>query len=91
MSLHVPEVKWFVMSIPQREQHIRIFSNASVSDISPSDLSEGTQDTLLVSECLGRDLSPASTLSVSVHDVVDAVQIPPNCLEGIWNTALELI
>ena len=38
MSLHVPEVKWFVMSIPQREQHIRKFS--------PGELSEGTQDTL---------------------------------------------
>ena len=79
------------MSIPQREQHIRKFSSASVSDIAPSDLFEGTQDTILASECLGRDLSSASTLSVSVHDVADAVQLPLNCLEGIWNKATELL
>lgn len=88
MSLHVPEVKWFVMSIPQREQHIRKFSNVSVSDVSPGDLSGGT---LSDSACLGRVLSPVSTLSVSVHDVADAVRIPLTCLEGIWNKAAELL
>ena len=88
MSLHVPEVKWFVMSIPQREQHLRKLSNVSVSNVSPGDLSGGT---LSDSACLGRVLSPVSTLSVSVHDVADAVRIPLSCLEGIWNKAAELL
>ena len=87
-SFHVPEVKWFVMSIQQREQHLRKFFNASVSDIAHG---EGSQDTLLAAECLGRDLSPMSTLSVSVHDIADDVRIPLTCLEGIWSKAAELL
>ena len=77
-SFHVPETKWFLMSIQQREQHLQKFSNASVSDVSHSSLSDDAQDTVLVTDCLGWDLSPISELSVSVHDIVDAVQIPLN-------------
>ena len=90
-SFHVPETKWFLMSIQQRQQHLQKFSNASVSDVSHSSLTDDAQDTVLATECLGRDLSPISELSVSVHDVVDAVRIPLNCLEGIWSKAAELL
>jgi len=38
-------------------------------------------------QCLGRDLTLASSLSVDVH----AGQIPLNCLEGIWSKAAELL
>ena len=72
------------MNIQQREQHLRKFSNESVSDIAHG---EGSQDTLLAAECLGRDLSLMSALSVSVHDV----RIPLTCLEGIWSKAAELL
>ena len=81
LSFHVPEVKWFVMSVLQREQHLKKFSNASVTDFTPS--SDLVQSTGLKSECLGRDLSCPTSLAVDVHDVADSVHIPLNSLEGI--------
>ena len=64
--LDVPEVKWFVMKIPQREQHLKKLSNGSVTDTTRSSdlgLSSG-----LTSECLGRDLSCTTSLAVDVYD-----------------------
>ena len=73
LSFHVAEAQWFVMSFPQRERHLKKFSNASVTDITPS--SDLMQNIGLTSECLGRDLSCAASLSVDVHDVADSVRI----------------
>lgn len=89
LSFHVPEVKWLVISVPQREQHLNKFSNASVTDIIPS--SDLVQSTGLNSECLGRDLSCATSLTVDIHGVADSVRIPLNSLEGIWKKAAELL
>ena len=89
LSFHVQEVKWFMMSVPQREQHLKKFSNASVTDITPS--SDLGQSTSLTSECLGRDLSCATSLAVDIHDVANSVRIPLNSLEGIWKKAAELL
>ena len=83
----MPEVKWFAMSVQQREQHLKS-SNASVLDIIPS--SDVAQSTGLASECLG-DNSCASSLSVDVHEVATCVRIPLNSLEGIWKKAEELL
>ena len=86
-SFHIPESKWFAMSTMQREQHLKKFACASVSDISStSDLT-----TNVPSETLGRDLTLASSLSVDVNTVAVAVRIPLNCLEGIWSKAAELL
>ena len=88
-SFHVPETKWFAMSTLQREQHLKKFADASVSDVSsPGDL---TLTTSVSKQCLGRDLTLASSLSVDVHTVAAAGQIPLNCLEGIWSKAAELL
>ena len=65
------------------------FSNASVTDIAPS--SDLGQSASLTSECLGRDLSCATSLAVDVHDVANSVRIPLNSLEGIWKKAAELL
>ena len=87
-SFHVPETKWFAMSTLQREQHLRKFENALVSDVSSS---PGDLAACMTPERLGRDLTLASSLSVGVHTVTTAGRIPLNCLEGIWSKAAELL
>ena len=89
INFHVQEVKWYMMSVPQREQHLKNFSNASVTDITPS--SDLGQSTSLTSECLGRDLLFATSLAVDVHGVANFVRIPLNSPEGIWKKAAELL
>lgn len=85
-SYHVPETKWFAMSTSQREQHLKKFASASVSDVSsPSD-----PTTNVPSACLGRDLTLASSLSIDVNTACTG-RIPLNCLEGIWSKAAELL
>jgi len=41
-------------------------------------------------QTIGRDLTLASSLSVSGYAVAGSVCVPLNCLEGIWNKAAEL-
>ena len=87
--LHVPETKWFSMSTTQREQTLRRVQTAAVSDVfSPDDFSLNTS---VSSQCLGRDLTLASSLSVDVHTFATGVRVPLNCLEGIWSKAAELL
>jgi len=76
------------MNTSQRELHLRKFSNALVCDTSSlpdDDMSEHSEQTI------GRDLTLASSLSVSVDAVAGSVRVPLNCLEGIWNKAAELL
>ena len=84
-SWYVPESKWFTMTTSQREQHLRKFSEASLSDVSQSDNSakDGTPHI-----SVGRD---SSTLSVRIEVFANAVRVPINSLEGIWNKASELL
>ena len=87
-SLSILESKWFIMSTSQRELHLKKFSNTTVCET--SSLSDDTLDQSLTT-CLGRDLTPASSLSVSIDALAGSVRIPLNCLEGIWNKAAELL
>ncbi len=87
-SWHVPETKWFVMSTAQREQHLKRFAGASLSDIVQSD-GETRGSTAPI--CFGRDSTFSSSLSVDIHTFADAVRVPLNCLQGIWNKAAELL
>ena len=48
-SFHVPETKWFAMSTIQREQHLKKFASASVTEVS----SPGDLDTAVLSEYIG--------------------------------------
>ena len=78
----------FAMSTIQREQHLKKFACASVTEVSsPGDVNT----TGMSSECLGRDLTLASSLSVDVNTVACHVRVPLNCLEGIWRKAAELL
>ena len=83
-SFHVPETKWFAMSTIQREQHLKRFASASVTEA-------GDLDTAVSSECLGRDLTLAFSLSVDVNTVACHGRISLTCLEGIWSKAAELL
>lgn len=89
-SFQVPEGKWFAMSLSQRDQYLKIFSIATVSDATCSaDLQQNSGGKL--PDYLGRDLTVASSLTVDVKAVADSVRIPLNCLEGIWSKASELL
>ena len=71
--------------LPSRESSIlRKFSCASVTEVS----SPGDLTTNVSSECLGRELTLASSLSVDVNTVAGYGWIP---LEGIWSKAAELL
>ena len=65
-AFHVPESKLFIMTVSQREVHLKKFANTALSDaISPGDsLCDGN------GKCHGRDLTVASSLAVDVK-VVD--------------------
>lgn len=92
VTFHVPEVRWFAMSVQQREQHLKKFSNASVLDvIPPSDVAQSSGPT---SECPGEsDNSCASSgcLDVHVGEVATCTRIPLTSLEGIWKKAEDLL
>ena len=90
-AFQVPERKWFVMTVSQREHHLKKFANAALSDAIPSnDLSQSCDVDDTQSSCLGRDIT-ASSLSMDAKAVADSVRIPLNCLEGIWSKAAELL
>lgn len=75
------------MSIPQRDQHLKKFSNATLSDaVSPCDMSQVSRG-----NTIEQDPQLASSLTVDVKAVADSVRIPLNCLEGIWSKASELL
>lgn len=93
-SWYVPEAKWFTMTTTQREQHLKRFSDASLSDVTQcASLS-------IVTQCDGKIKSDvahisfrsmSSTLSVNIDMFADAVRVPLNSLEGIRNKASELL
>lgn len=58
------------------------------SDISQEENGEGSNSACI---CFGRDMSISSSLSVHINTFADAVRVPRNCLEGIWNKAAELL
>ncbi len=90
LSFHVPETKWFTMTTLQREQHLKRFAGASLSDVSQGE-DAGESGSNSASICLGRDTSLSSSLSVPISTFANAVRVPRNCLEGIWNKAAELL
>ena len=90
VSLHVLEVKWFAMSVQQREQHLKKFLNTSILDVIPSsDVAQGSSQT---SESPAESNNPcASSLSVNVSEVATCIRIPLSSLECIWKKAEELL
>jgi len=76
------------MTTAQREQHLKRFACASLSDVLDNGKDAGCST---ASICLGRDQSLSSTLSVHINTFAGAVRVPRNCLEGIWNKAAELL
>ena len=70
-SFQVSETKWFAMSTIQREQHLNKFACAPVIEVSSS----GDLNVTVSSECLGRDLTLASSLSVDVNTWADSVKL----------------
>lgn len=86
-SWYVPETKWFTMTTAQRENHIKRFSDASLSDVT----GDGNTEDDIPHISLGRGPSVSSTLSVKFETFADDVRIPSNSLEGIWKKASELL
>lgn len=71
--------------IPKRATY-QTFAAASPSDVYQGE-DKGKNS---ASICLGRGVSIAS-LSVNIRTFADAVSVPWNCLQEIWNKAAELL
>ena len=82
--LEISEMKWFSMSSEQRKKHLNQLQHVQVSD--------SLNFSSLSSKSTSQESTPqASPLSVSVKSASEQVNIPLNCLEGVWAKAIELI
>lgn len=81
--LEISESKWFIMSSDQRKKHLSKLQSLSVNDSSHSEMCSE----LSLSKEDGSDFD----MPVDASSAAEQLNIPQNCLEGIWNKAKQLI
>ena len=78
------EMKWFAMNSEQQKKHLQQLQNVQVSD--------SFNTSSLPSKSISQECTPQTpSLSMSVEDASEQVNIPLNCLEGVWAKASELV
>ena len=84
--LEIPEHKWFLMSSEQRKKHLARLQCVPVVD---------SRDCASALSSFSAPLFPpksgTSPFSVSVESASEKVNVPINCLQGIWEKAKKLI
>ena len=82
--LEISEMKWFSMNSEQRKKHLHQLQHEQVFD--------SFNTSSLASKSISQESTPQiPPLSVSVESASEQVNIPLNCLEGVWAKAVELI
>ena len=82
--LEISEMKWFAMNSEQRKKHLQQLQNVQVSD--------SFNTSSFPSKSTSQECTPQTPpLSMSVEDASEQVNIPLNCLEGVWAKANELV
>jgi hypothetical protein len=94
-SSEVPESKWFVMNLKQREKHLSQVHSTQVfeanHDCLQSDDLASSPSAATGCTVPEQASSTQSILSVDLEKAAQHVTVPFKCLEGIWDKAIQPI